>query len=317
MILQKENESLSDAFFRWHLEFEEDLMHNRKDSKTIQTYSHVVKRLIDFTISNTAYKKIKDLDIKFIKYFSLWRDDENKKANGKILEVSTQKNDKKVLMIFFEFIEDNNDEKFVFTIKWKKLELKKEIKEIEYLDSSIVNEYLTYFEKLVKKNKDDYCYTISLCFKLALYGGFRAPEVANIQMNNFGKTYKANEKKMIGVTIYGKGNTKFTNPIPYEYIQKEFEYFKKNRSEKERLFYSKSKRNLTRFHIYRYIEEIAKEADLEKGVHIIRRTFANRLSELGVDLMDIQDLMRHSDPSTTRIYTKRSKKRMDIAASKL
>lgn len=46
---------------------------------------------------------------------------------------------------------------------------------------------------------------------------------------------------------------------------------------------------------------------MEKGVHIIRRTFANRLSELGVDLMDIQDLMRHSDPSTTRIYTKEVK----------
>ena len=44
MILQKPNESLSDAFFRWHLEFEEDLTHNRKDAKTIQTYSHVVKR---------------------------------------------------------------------------------------------------------------------------------------------------------------------------------------------------------------------------------------------------------------------------------
>lgn len=317
MILQKENESLSDAFFRWYLEFEEDLLHNRKDEKTIQSYSHVVKRLIDFTISNTAYKNIKDIDIKFIKYFSLWRDDENKKDNGKTLAVSTHKNDKKILMIFFEFIEEYNDEKFVFTIKWKKLEYKKEIKEKEYLDASIVNEFLDYFEKLIKKNKDDFSYTISLCFKLSLYGGLRATEVANIQMNHFGKTYKANNKKMIGVTIFGKGNTKFTNPIPYDYIQKEFEYFKKNRSEKERLFYSKSKKELTRFHIYRYIEHIAKEADLEKGVHIIRHTFANRLSELGIDLMDIQDLLRHSDPSTTRIYTKRSKKRMDIAASKL
>lgn len=63
---------------------------------------------------------------------------------------------------------------------------------------------------------------------------------------------------MIGVTIYGKGNTKFTNPIPYEYIQKEFEYFQKIVPSKERLFYSRTKRNLTRFHIYRYIE-IAKK----------------------------------------------------------
>lgn len=53
-----------------------------------------------------------------------------------------QKNDKKVLMIFFEFIEDNNNEKFMFTIKWKKLEF---TKEKEYLDSSIVNEFLTLF----------------------------------------------------------------------------------------------------------------------------------------------------------------------------
>lgn len=66
-------------------------------------------------------------------------------------------------MIFFEFIEDNNNEKFMFTIKWKKLEF---TKEKEYLDSSIVNEFLTYFDRLIKKNKDDFSYTISLCFKL-------------------------------------------------------------------------------------------------------------------------------------------------------
>lgn len=32
-------------FFRWYLEFEEDFEHNRKDTKTIESYSHVIKRL--------------------------------------------------------------------------------------------------------------------------------------------------------------------------------------------------------------------------------------------------------------------------------
>ena len=79
-----------------------------------------------------------------------------------------------------------------------------------------------------------------------------------------GKTMKMLES--LGITceeMKEKDSRKliFTN----EELKYCIEYFKKNRTDKERLFYSRTKRNLTRFHIYRYIEEIAKEADLEKA----------------------------------------------------
>lgn len=55
----------------------------------------------------------------------------------------------------------------------------------------------------------------------------------------------------------------------------------------------------------------------KKGIHILRHTFANNLNNLEIDLADIQELMRHADPSTTRVYTQRSSKRLDSAVSVL
>ena len=70
--------------------------------------------------------------------------------------------------------------------------------------------------------------------------------------------------------------------------------------------------------LYRYFEEISEKLNLgKKGIHIIRRTFATNLSEAGVDLIHIQNLMRHKDIKTTTIYTARSQSRMEEAVSRL
>src|SRR4029077_16084822 len=41
------------------------------------------------------------------------------------------------------------------------------------------------------------------------------------------------------------------------------------------------------------------------GPHDFRGTFATRLVNQGLDLFEIQELMGHKDPSTTKIYEKR------------
>lgn len=67
-----------------------------------------------------------------------------------------------------------------------------------------------------------------------------------------------------------------------------------------------------------YSKEISEKLNLgKKGIHIIRRTFATNLSEAGVDLIHIQNLMRHKDIKTTTIYTARSQSRMEEAVSRL
>ena len=204
--------------------------------------------------------------------------------------------------------------------KWKKIKFPTENKEIDYLKPELISSFLQYLSKQQKVEKSEFSFTLSFCFKLALYGGVRASEICNLSLNNFGKPYvsKESKTKLIPLTIKGKARTLYTNPIPYEYIKNEFNFFTKIKTENEKLFYSKTGLPLDRVKLYRYFEEISKKLNLgKKGIHIIRRTFATNLSEAGVDLIHIQNLMRHKDIKTTTIYTARSQSRMEEAVSRL
>lgn len=323
MILQKENETLSSALLRWSLEFNENLELDKKDVKTIENYMNVINKLIEYVSSDRNIDdntRFEDIEAKFIKKYFAWRDKEHFKKNGSELKNSTKSNDKKILVIFFDFIEDENKEKIEHKVKWKKIRFTRESIEKDFLQKDLVALFLDYLEKNIKKERTEFAYTLSFCFKLALYGGMRATEICNLELQYFGNPYltKDSKAKLIPLTIKGKGRTVYTNPIPYEYIKNEFNYFKRNKLDSDRMFLTKTGLPLKRTNLYGYFEHISKELNLgKKGVHIIRHTFANTLSEAGVDLRNIQNLLRHKDIKTTTIYTARSQSRMEEAITRL
>lgn len=322
MQLKDKNETLSTSLYRWSLDFNENLELDNKDGKTIENYMNVVNKLIEYVAINKIIdeQSFEDIDDRFFRRYFYYRDEEHINKTGKSLKSSTKQNDKKVLIIFFNYIEEENDNKFEFQIKWKKIKFPTENKEIDYLKPELISSFLQYLSKQQKVEKSEFSFTLSFCFKLALYGGVRASEICNLSLNNFGKPYvsKESKTKLIPLTIKGKARTLYTNPIPYEYIKNEFNFFTKIKTENEKLFYSKTGLPLDRVKLYRYFEEISKELNLgKKGIHIIRRTFATNLSEAGVDLIHIQNLMRHKDIKTTTIYTARSQSRMEEAVSRL
>ena len=71
------------------------------------------------------------------------------------------------------------------------------------------------------------------------------------------------------------------------------------------LLLSKSGRKLNREWVWRIVQEAAVKAGIDRGVHphTLRHSFATHLLSHGADLRCIQEMLGHSDISTTEIYT--------------
>lgn len=65
--------------------------------------------------------------------------------------------------------------------------------------------------------------------------------------------------------------------------------------------------------IQREIKKIGQAAGLEQNIypHLIRHTTATNLLNSGADLVTVQEILGHEDPSTTQIYAKISKKNIE------
>jgi integrase/recombinase XerD len=141
--------------------------------------------------------------------------------------------------------------------------------------------------------------------------GMRVSEAVNLKLDNVNLN--------IGfLRCIGKGNKERVIPLGKKAIASLNRYLEvgrphllKNR-QSEFLFLNRFGKKLSRQSFWKLIKKYAREARIRKPIrpHILRHSFATHLLERGADLRSVQEMLGHSNISTTQIYTHVNKDRL-------
>ena len=138
-----------------------------------------------------------------------------------------------------------------------------------------------------------------------MYGcGLRVSELINLEINDV---------DMINclIRVSGKGNKERDIPLGeysiyylQEYIDRRDSLLKKRACNK--LFLNNHGLGMSRQGFFKNLKSILEEKGLNPNIspHTLRHSFATHLVNRGADLRSVQEMLGHSDISTTKIYTK-------------
>lgn len=138
-------------------------------------------------------------------------------------------------------------------------------------------------------------------FELLYSSGLRVAELVGINMNDIELTAKI-------VNITGKGNKQRLVPVGTKAIQAITDYLPVRtlwHKGDSALLISKSGKRLTTRSVQLRLEIWAKRAGIDQTLHphLLRHAFASHLLSSSGDLRAIQEMLGHSNLSTTQIYT--------------
>ena len=113
------------------------------------------------------------------------------------------------------------------------------------------------------------------------------------------------------IRVIGKGSKERVVPLgdyAIYYIKKYYDEYRGYfliKGEKDYLFLNNHGEAITRQGFFKMIKNLAYEQGIEKefSPHTLRHSFATHLLTHGADLRSIQEMLGHSDISTTQIYT--------------
>lgn len=249
---------------------------------TINNYHYIINEFK--TYINKDLIKITENDI--IKFLN------NEKINKSMKTIS---NHIEVLRTFYNFLEIEGIKKDNPTTN---IYLPKVIKSLpKILSKEEVNKLLDI--NLVNK----YDYRNKAMLELIYSSGLRISELINV------KTYDISLDHA-NVKVIGKGSKERLIPIDdyaIYYIKLYVDEYREqfNKTNSDYLFLSRLGTKLTRQSLFKIIQDIALNQNIKSHIspHTLRHSFATHLLENGADLRSIQELLGHSNITTTEIYT--------------
>lgn len=151
--------------------------------------------------------------------------------------------------------------------------------------------------------QNKYDYRNKAMLELMYSSGLRISELINLNIHDI-------NLKMNTIRIMGKGNKERIIPIG-DYATKYLEIYINEyrgsfiKKQTDILFLSSRGDKMTRQAFFKIIKKIALEKKIETcfSPHTLRHSFATHMIENGADLRSLQELLGHSNISTTQIYT--------------
>ncbi len=251
-------------------------------SNTITSYKNDIKQYLKYLSDKSInYYETEE----YVKYLN-----KNKYAKSSI--------NRKIASInkFYEWCQERN---YLEETKYKKIKyIKQEKKLPDILTSNYINKLLNSLPTENPKNLRD-----RTIIELLYSSGLRVSELTNLRINDI--------KNNGSIKVLGKGNKTRILPMTNEAYKLIDSWITNSRS-----FYVNEKSSDYLFIGVRGSKISAREVQrivrskLGTFPHSIRHSFATHLLDGGADLRVVQEMLGHSDPSTTQIYTHVSKKKL-------
>jgi len=150
----------------------------------------------------------------------------------------------------------------------------------------------------------------AVIIELLYSSGLRVSELANLKISDIDRSSKY-------IRCFGKGSKERIIPIGKKALESLEKYIperdlliKRFNLSTKKLLINADGRFINRQDIYNLIHKKGKEINKNISPHTLRHSFATHLLENGADLRVVQELLGHSDVSTTQLYTHISKKRL-------
>ncbi len=270
--------------FKKFLQVEKGLSPN-----SIYSYTYDLKKFNEFLTSNNKniLAATKEDIQQFLKF------EKNKKKNSS----RTLARSLAAIRQFYNFISDKFDEIENPTEKIESPQIERTLP--DFLTVNEVN-------KLFNSISEDDVYELrdKAIFELLYSCGLRITEAIELNFSdiNFEKGY---------ISVVGKGSKERLVPMGEEAIRLLKKYSSTSRSriigkrESDYLFISKKGSKLNRKSVWRLLKNYVARTRINKNItpHTLRHSFATHLIENGADLRSVQELLGHTDISTTQVYT--------------